>query len=182
MKIRRIVMGLELAPFSRPVLEAAVALAQRMEAELVGLFVEDEDLLHFAGLPFAREVGISSATPRALDVESMERALRALAKDAQETLAALAERTPVRWSFRVVRGSLAAELIAAAGEADLIIANMEEPGMLPESLRMRTVRADDPDALRAALDEEGGGILLLAGDDDARLRELLRRLIMREDA
>lgn len=182
MKIRRIVVGFDPAPLSRPVLEAVVELAQSMEAELVGLFVESQDLLHFAGLPFAREVGFPSATRRSLDVESMERALRALAKEAQETLAAVAGRTPVQWSFRVARGSLAAELLAAAGEADLIIADVEEPGALPESLRIRIVRADDPEALRAALEEEGGGILLLTGGDDARIRALLRRLTAREGA
>lgn len=182
MKIRRIVVGLEPVPFSRPVLEAAAELARRMEAELVGLFVESQDLLHFAGLPFAREVGFTSATRRALDVGSMERALRALAKETQETLAAVAGRTAVQWSFRVARGSLAAELLAAAGEADLIIANVEEPGALPESLRIRIVRADDPEALRAALDEEGGGILLLTGGGDDRICALLQRLTAGEGA
>jgi hypothetical protein len=180
-KIRRVVVGLEPAPFSRPLLEAAAELAQRMQAELVGLFVESQDLLHFAGLPFAREVGFASATRRRLDVESMERALRALAGEARRTLAAIAERTPVQWSFRVSRGSLPVELLAAAGEADLVIASLERPGALPESLRVRVVRADDPKAVRAALAEEDGGILLVTGSDGERIRELLKWLTARED-
>lgn len=176
MRIRRIIVGLEPAPRSRAVLEAAAELAVRMEAELVGLFVESQDLLHFAGLPFAREVGFTSATKRALDVESMERALRALAKEAQGTLAAIAERTPVQWSFRVARGSLAAELFAAVEEADLVIANVEEPDEVPASVRVRVVRADDPEALRAALEAEGG-VLVLTGTDEAAVRAALRRLL-----
>jgi hypothetical protein len=111
----------------------------------------------------------------------MERALRALAAEARRTLAAIAERTPVQWSFQVARGSLPVELLAAAGEADLIIASLERPDALPESLRVRVVRADDPEAVRAALAEEGGGILLVTGSDGDRIRELLKRLTARED-
>lgn len=180
MKIRRIVVGFDPAPCSWPVLEAAAELAQSMEAELVGLFVESQDLLHFAGLPFAREMGLASATRRALDVKAMERSLRALAGEARRTLAAIAGRTSVQWSFRVARGSLAAELLAAAGEADLLIANVEQPGELPGPVRIRIVRAGDPEALRAALEEEDGGILLLTGGDDARIRALLRQVSARE--
>jgi len=64
MKIRRVIVGLEPASRNAAKLEAAARLAARMEAELVGLFVENIDLLHFAGLPFAREVGFASATRR----------------------------------------------------------------------------------------------------------------------
>ncbi|MBI3043819.1 MAG: hypothetical protein HYY78_13455 [Betaproteobacteria bacterium] len=182
MKIRRVIVGLDPALQRRAVLEAAAELAGRMEAELVGLFVEDQDLLHFAGLPFAREVGFTSATRRALDVESMERSLRALAKEAQATLAAIAGRTPVQWSFRVTRGALAAELLAAAEEADLVIASVEAPDELPASVRVRVVRARDPEALRAALEESTGGVLVFTGADDALLREALRWLARPEEA
>jgi hypothetical protein len=165
---------------SRALLEAAAELAQRMEAELVGLFVESQDLLHFAGLPFARAVGYASATKRRLDVESMERALRTLAGEARDTLAVIAARTPVQWSFRVARGTLSAELLAAAGEADLIIAGAAQPAALPGSLRIRVVGADDPGAVRAALAEEGAGVVLVTGGDGDRIRELSRWLTARE--
>jgi len=178
-KIRRVIVGLEPAPQSRAVLEAAAELAGSMEAELVGLFVENVNLLHFAGLPFACEVGLISATRRALDVESMERSLRALAREAHQTLAAVAGRTPVRWSFRVVRGSTADELLAAAAEADLVVANIEQPEEPERPVRVRVVRAGDVDALRAALEEEAGGILVLAGADDALIGETLRKLLER---
>ena len=48
MKIRRVIVGLDPALRSRALLEAAVELAGQMEAELLGLFVENQDLLHFA--------------------------------------------------------------------------------------------------------------------------------------
>lgn len=179
MKIRRVIVGLDPALQSRALLEAAVELAERMEAELIGLFVENQDLLHFAGLPFAREVGFASATRRTLDVESMERSLRALAKEAQQTLASVAGRTPVQWSFRVVRGAPAAQLLAAAEESDLVIANLEEPMELPPSVSVRIVRAGDVEALRAALEATEGAVLVLAGADEDLVGETLREAIGR---
>jgi len=181
-KIRRVIVALDPAPRHRALLEAAAEAAGRMEAELVGLFVENQDLLHFAALPFAREVGVASATRRPRDLESMERLLRALAKEAHEMLASIAGRAPVRWSFRVARGSPLVELLAAAEDADLVIANVEEPVELPPSLRLRIVRAGDLEALRAALEEEGGGIVLCAGADEASVRRLLRQLAAREES
>jgi len=178
-KIRRVIVGLDPVLQSRALLEAAFELAGRMEAELLGLFVENQDLLHFAGLPFAREVGFASATRRTLDVESMERSLRALAQEAQRTLASVAGRTPVQWSFRTVRGSPAAELLAAAEEYDLVIANLDAPAELPPSLGVRVVRAGDVETLRRALEEAGGGILVLAGADDDLVGETLRRVLER---
>lgn len=179
MKIRRIIVGMEPAPRGRATLEAAAKLAARMEAELVGLFVENIDLLNFAGLPFAREVCLASATRRALDVEGVERHLRALARDAQQTLATVAGRVSVRWSFRVARGSAAGELLAAAADADLVIVDVGETDAFEQAIPVRVVRAGDPEALRAAM-EEGGGILVLAGADDAVVGETLHKLIAQD--
>jgi hypothetical protein len=113
MSARRIVLGLD-AGTPRRVLEAAAALAARTGAELVGLFVEDIELLQFAALPFAHEIGGASAARRSLDVASVERSLRALAAEAERMLAGTAGRCDVRWSFRVARGVLVDVLLAAA--------------------------------------------------------------------
>ena len=105
MKLRRVVVGLEPTPQRRAALQAAAELAERMQAELIGLFVEDMDLLHLAGLPFAREVGFPSAVRRSLDVAAMERSLRAAARDLRRVCEEALERTSVPWSFRTARGS-----------------------------------------------------------------------------
>jgi len=117
---RRILVALDASPHSLAALEAAVALAADLKAELLGLFVEDADLLRLAGLPFARELGLYSTTPRPLDEPQVERQLRARAHRAEQALASAAGRAQVSWSFRVARGMIAAELLAAAVEADLI--------------------------------------------------------------
>jgi len=113
---RRIVVALESGvPDSE--LEAAAAFARSLDAELLGLFVEDLDLLRFAALPFAHEIGVASATRRRLDPASLERDLRAHAAEAERRLAGAAARERVPSAFRVARGVAQAELLAAAAES-----------------------------------------------------------------
>ena len=167
MKPRRVILGFDAAaPLNRAALEAAALLAQRMEAELVGLFIENVDLLHLAALPFTREIDLLSATSRDLDTERMERALRALARDAQRMLASVAGRGTLRWSFRVTRGALAAELLAAAGEADLLVTCVVRSRGAAEAPPIRLLSARSLEALRAALEDQRGGILVLTSDGD----------------
>lgn len=114
MTVRRVIVGLDSR--ERAALTAAAALAAELEAELVGLFVEDPDLLSFAALPFAREVGFASATRREIDRAAMERSLLALAEELRRACAAATQDAAVPWSFRSARGALARELLAAAAQ------------------------------------------------------------------
>jgi nucleotide-binding universal stress UspA family protein len=118
--VRRILVALDASTHSLAALDAAVVLAARLDAELIGLFVEDINLLRLAGLPFAREVGYPAATERPIDHATMERQLRVLAKEAGRAMAEAAARRRVLWSFRRVRGHVAAEVLAAAQGVDLL--------------------------------------------------------------
>ena len=94
--------------------------AASLEAELLGLYVEDESLLRGAELPITRAVGSFSGAVRQIERTELERHLRTQAAKARQALEAIASRARVRWSFRIARGAVAAELLAAATEADLI--------------------------------------------------------------
>lgn len=118
--IRRILVALDSSPHSLSALEAAVDLAASVEAELAGLFVEDIELLRMADSPFARELLYPSATAAPVNRATMERKLKAQSEQARAALAAAAQRAQVPWSFRTVRGHVTAEVLAAAGEADLL--------------------------------------------------------------
>jgi len=118
--IRRILVALDTSRHSLAALEAAAELAVSLEAELQGLFVEDVNLLRLAGLPVAREVLYPFVTAARLDRARMERELRAQAAQARRALVAACERRHVKWSFRVVRGEVTPEVLAAALEADLL--------------------------------------------------------------
>jgi nucleotide-binding universal stress UspA family protein len=118
--IRRILLALDTATHSLATFEAATALAAHLDVELHALFVEDINLLRLAALPFARETRLTSATTCRLQNPDMERALRAEATRAQATLATVATRRHVRWSFHVTRGQVVAQVRAAALETDLV--------------------------------------------------------------
>ncbi len=88
-------------------LEAAVRLAARLQREMVGLFLEDADLLAAASLPFARIVSRGAVQEAWLDPASTRRAMRVMAERARRALARSADAQRVPWSFRVLAGSLA---------------------------------------------------------------------------
>jgi nucleotide-binding universal stress UspA family protein len=118
--VRRILVALDASPHSQAALEAAVELAAHMEAEMLGLFVEDINLLRLAELPFPQEICVSTTSCRQLDVQAIERELRAQAARLRRTLAMHAGRASVRWSFQVTRGAIAREVLTAAAGADII--------------------------------------------------------------
>jgi nucleotide-binding universal stress UspA family protein len=118
--IRRILVAIDVSVHSLAALEAAAELAASVHAELVGVFVEDETLLRAIGLPFAREYGAYSARSREIDIAELEQQLRARAGLARKALASAAQRHQVQSSFRVIRGPVTQDLLAAAGEVDLI--------------------------------------------------------------
>jgi nucleotide-binding universal stress UspA family protein len=118
---RRILVALDTSHHSLAALEAAVELAIGMKAELRGLYVEDVNLLRAAGSPATWQVHYPYVSGAQLDPQRMERQLRAQASQARRALAAICERRKVKWSFQIVRGEVAHEVVAAAEEADLLI-------------------------------------------------------------
>jgi hypothetical protein len=88
-------------------------MAAQLDAELVGLFVEDENLLRLAALPCSSEVGFASARVRNLNPGTVERSFHQLAAEARRVLISAAERTGVKWSFDVTRGSVVRESLRA---------------------------------------------------------------------
>lgn len=117
---RRILVALDSSAGARAAMEAAAELASRLEAEVLALFVEDVELLHLAGLPFAREIG-ADALERPLDLPRLERRLRTEARTAQGICTSIAERSRAAVRFEVVRGPVAREILAAAEQADMVV-------------------------------------------------------------
>jgi nucleotide-binding universal stress UspA family protein len=119
-EIRRILVAIDASLRSLAALEAAADLAAQFHAELLGLFVEDIDLLRLAGTPAAIQCLYPSASEQPLSAMHIETELHALAERARRELAGAAARAHVPWSFRTVRGQVAAEILLAAAEADLL--------------------------------------------------------------
>ena len=104
------------APGSAGAPEAVARLAQELQAELLGLFIEDVELLRLAAFPFAVEVGFPSASRRAIDVGALERQMRTQARALEHALAAVLGPAPAGWSFRVERATPASAVEAALAE------------------------------------------------------------------
>jgi nucleotide-binding universal stress UspA family protein len=149
--IERIVVAVDASPHSLAALEAAVDLAARFEAELVGIFVEDENLLRLADLPFVHEIGIFSARRRRLDVKEMERQLRVQRRRVRRIFTLTTERAQVRRTFRVVRGTVLSEVLNAASRADVLVLGRAGWSLLRRGRLGSTVRGILPERFGLAL-------------------------------
>jgi nucleotide-binding universal stress UspA family protein len=119
--LQRILVALNASPHSQAALDAAVRLAATFEAEVRGLFVEDETLLRTARLSFTKEVRAYTTSPRRLTDRRMQRTLRYQAEYAEHTLQYAAEQAEVEYDFDTVEGDVTRELLRAADEADLLV-------------------------------------------------------------
>ena len=152
LSIRRILVGLDASRQSLEALETAARLAADLNADLLGLFVEDAGLLDIAALPVSRAYGGAGELDRAM----MERALRIQARHARQAMAAVAERSRVRWSFRVARGDIGRELLAAAAECDLVTIGRTSAATAGRARLGGTARATATEAGCAVLLHQSG--------------------------
>lgn len=120
MQIKRIAIAVDASPTSTAALEATVELAAAWGAEVLGIFVEDVNLLKAASLPFAGEVGSHSGAFRRIDPDNLRRQLQSQAGRAREFLTRAAVRHRVTASFRVARGRVDQELLAVLAQSDLL--------------------------------------------------------------
>jgi nucleotide-binding universal stress UspA family protein len=116
---RHIVVAIDDSLHSLAALEAAAELAAGLDAELVGVFEEDVDMLHCAALPFAAT--LDRYVRRPLSAAQMERAMRAEAGRLRGAFERVAARHGARARFRCVRGRVAVELLAASEGAEMLV-------------------------------------------------------------
>ena len=115
---RRLRMACDATTALPGALHLGLELAERLGAELEGLFLEDLDLLHSAELSCVRQVSLATAVEEGFDRPSTERELRALATRARGLLVESARGRDVAWTFEVVRSRLP-RLVEEA--ADLVL-------------------------------------------------------------
>jgi hypothetical protein len=86
---------------------------------LAGLYVEDQDLLYAASLPFVRLIGAQSGQLAPFTAEDLGRCWRAMATQARDALSRVARARQISWSFDVVRGRATEVVIEAMQGAHL---------------------------------------------------------------
>ena len=116
---RRILVALDHSRSARTALETAAAMAAQGDAELVGLYVEDQTVLQAAALPVTHLIE-RHGHEREMAAADMERAFRIAAREARLVLRDIGERLRIKASFEVRRGPLQSAMVAAAGRFDLV--------------------------------------------------------------
>lgn len=142
--IRRILVALDGSAASLAALDAAAGLAEALEAELRGVFVEEADLLLLPEMAtLVREVDALSARIRSLEAGRLRREIRIVARRARRAFERRVATLEVQWTFERTRGAVPAELRrVAASEADLVVLGLRghTPGRGPGSTVLDLLR------------------------------------------
>lgn len=138
LSINRVLVALDTSRRDNHTLDTAARLAALRNVELLTLFIEDQDLLHLAELPFASEIERASGTERKLDSLQMARAMRTEVQRLSRHLETITSQLRLRYSMRVVRGSYMVEAMAAAMETDILFLNRSVGKYRRHSLARRT--------------------------------------------
>lgn len=119
-RIRRILVALDTSVDSEAALAVAAELAAMLEAELIGLHIEDVNLARLAEHPLSFEVEYFSARRRHLHGPELERQLRMQVVQVRRRLMRVSSRHGLRSSFQTVRGGVVSQLLASFTGADLV--------------------------------------------------------------
>lgn len=145
--------------------------------EVQGVFLEDAEASHAAGLPFVKEVCRVTYSVREFTSDQFERNLALRVRTARRALTVLATRSGLSHSFRNVRGPGLRLLREAAASADITVF---EPARLRLSGLVRAVPGRHPQRRIAALLSDAGSApgvlstaLQLAGGDSRDITVLV---------
>ncbi|MGD8978162.1 MAG: hypothetical protein PVG91_11200 [Gammaproteobacteria bacterium] len=122
-QLSRVLIALDPAA-PTPTTAAARAISELvpdLRRELIGLFVEDANLLRLCGLSCVREVSIDTGVERGPSLELMETQLRAQRIRMERRLVRTARMLHLPHRFRVARGEVREELRTAVAQTDLVL-------------------------------------------------------------
>ncbi len=117
----RVLILLDGSRLSHAALEAAAEIASARNAEVLGIFVEETNLLRAAGYGFAREVGGSSGLARPFDAAALEARMQALAVQARSSLQQTMAGRGLVQTLKLCRGRVAEEVLNLMQPEDLIV-------------------------------------------------------------
>jgi hypothetical protein len=178
---RRVLVALDPCAAELADFEATARLAAGMNAELVGLFVEDSGLIEAADLPVTQLIPAGCRSMAAVDASAMRRAFRVAAAHARETLSTVAERWQVQWSFQITQLAATEETLSRLTADDLLaLSGARRARRSPLSERAMTEKLPCPVMIMrregqrrqpVAVLYEGNVAALAVGRDLARIYE-----------
>lgn len=117
----RVLVLLDGSRLSLDALEAAADIAHARGAEVLGIFVEEVNLLRSAGYGWSREVGASSGQARPLDAARVQARMQALAEQARRSLSQAMARRAIPQVLKLCRGQVVSEVLNLASPGDLLV-------------------------------------------------------------
>lgn len=116
----RILVALDNSQDSMAALNIAASFARLLEAELEGLFVEDDSWYQMAERGFHWEISAFTGSINPLEEKRIRLQIRAHAEQIKKRLDEISERYDIAHSFRSVRGEVQKQILKATENADLI--------------------------------------------------------------
>ena len=90
-------------------------------AEILGLFVEDINLLELSRLPVAREITFEGLGAKLIEPRNIERQFRAHGNRMRNLFETAVKNIGASHSFQVIRGELCAELLKVSTDCDMLV-------------------------------------------------------------
>jgi hypothetical protein len=100
---KRLVLGLQPSAQSRT-MRLAVELANLLQLELLGVFLEDASLRDLARMPFAREFRLPEGGWQPIDLDRLSHDLEIASRNAERIFTEAARSLSTRWQFEAIRG------------------------------------------------------------------------------
>jgi len=118
--VREILVAIDTSTHSQAALEAAVALAKTMEANLQGLFVQDEVWQKLSKLPSTSTINTLTGNVLPLESETLEDHINLLRNRLRRKMEFLSRRNKVTYSWSSMQGKVEDKILEASENADLI--------------------------------------------------------------
>jgi len=117
---KRLVLGLQ-PNVPSGAFQFAAGLAELLDVELLGLFLEDTSLRDLARMPFARELRPMNGGWYALDVEQLSRDINYAARNVEQMFAKATKNLGIRYQFEVARGHIGTVLSSLSRSSDIVM-------------------------------------------------------------
>lgn len=171
-KSRKILLAIDASSSSVHYLEKAAELASLLNAQLSCLYIEDEDLLAAADLPFVNEICLH-VNEKTVDQIQIARDMELFSCKTRVCFEEIAARWKINGSFQTVRGKVIGELSQAAQTADILSYGMQVFRDLQNSnVSVENIHADLPWLLLPDQIANGDDIIVFASNEKP-LEELL---------
>lgn len=117
---RKILVAVDTSSHSRAALQAAAALAQKMEGSIHGIFVQDEIWQKISSLPAKTTISELTGARVNFEKQDIQHQVDMLKKRLQRELQTISRKNKISYTWETVQGRVEKEILKAAREADLV--------------------------------------------------------------